>query len=270
MALRDITFTLLAHVSVGLILTVLFVSLAEIGKLYFRVSTLAAVVLLFLALAAAPMPLSEAFAVWKMASFSPYRFLGLSALLLIVYNLTMPRGHRLFLAGAAATGLAGIGAHGVSLAAGDGVAWSGFMYAMTALGSSLLLGSALGAMITGHWYLVRTNLSLRPLKHSSGIYLAAALARALILAAVFLWARRTGAMPAIGPLLSGGTLTSTLFYGRLLVGGVLPLVLAIMVWRTVAIRSTQSATGILYAATVVGLIGETFGRFLYYATNLPL
>jgi hypothetical protein len=38
----------------------------------------------------------------------------------------------------------------------------------------------------------------------------------------------------------------------------------------VRIRSTQSATGLLYVATVMVLIGEMLAMFLLYATSVPV
>jgi hypothetical protein len=53
---------------------------------------------------------------------------------------------------------------------------------------------------------------------------------------------------------------------RILWGLVAPLILAVLVWRTVQMRSTQSATGILYAMSVMILIGE--GAALFFRSRL--
>ena len=61
-----------------------------------------------------------------------------------------------------------------------------------------------------------------------------------------------------------------LFYPlRVAIGVVAPLLLAPLVWRTARMQSTQSATGILYAALVFVLIGELSARFLQLRTPLP-
>jgi hypothetical protein len=53
-------------------------------------------------------------------------------------------------------------------------------------------------------------------------------------------------------------------------GFVGPLVLAWMAWRTVRIRSTQSATGILYVAVIFCFLGELTGQLLWSNTGILL
>ncbi len=50
--------------------------------------------------------------------------------------------------------------------------------------------------------------------------------------------------------------------GALGVGFVGPLVATVLAWKTVQIRSTQSATGILYIAMTLVLFGELTGLIL--------
>ena len=52
-------------------------------------------------------------------------------------------------------------------------------------------------------------------------------------------------------------------------GLLLPLVFSWMVIQCVKIESNQSATGILYAAVVLVLIGEMIGNFLMIHTRFP-
>ena len=49
---------------------------------------------------------------------------------------------------------------------------------------------------------------------------------------------------------------------RWLVGFVLPLILGWMAWHTARIRSTQSATGILYVVVIFCFLGELTGQLL--------
>ncbi len=53
-----------------------------------------------------------------------------------------------------------------------------------------------------------------------------------------------------------GTGSDLLFLMRWVMGFAGPLVATILAWKTVQIRSTQSATGILYAAMALVLFGE--------------
>jgi len=56
---------------------------------------------------------------------------------------------------------------------------------------------------------------------------------------------------------------------RLFLGVLAPLGLGWMTWKTVQIRSIQSATGILYAAIVFVLFGEVISLYLSLATGQP-
>ena len=72
-------------------------------------------------------------------------------------------------------------------------------------------------------------------------------------------------------LLSNFVLITLVFYGqRVLFGLVAPLTLSWMIWQTVKIRSTQSATGILYVAVVFVLFGELLSHYLLVSTGYPL
>jgi hypothetical protein len=53
-------------------------------------------------------------------------------------------------------------------------------------------------------------------------------------------------------------------------GFVAPLVLCVMAWQTARIRSTQSATGILYVVVIFCFLGELTGQLLRESTNLVL
>ena len=49
-----------------------------------------------------------------------------------------------------------------------------------------------------------------------------------------------------------------------------PLCLVYFIWRTVEIRSTQSATGILYVELFLVLAGELLAKHLRVFSDLPL
>jgi hypothetical protein len=49
----------------------------------------------------------------------------------------------------------------------------------------------------------------------------------------------------------------------------LALILSVLTYFCVRIRSTQSATGILYVVLVFCLAGELIGGYLYARTGLP-
>ena len=73
-----------------------------------------------------------------------------------------------------------------------------------------------------------------------------------------------------GGLLRAFVLGEALFVAvRATLGVLAPLVLGWMTWKTVQIRSIQSATGILYAAIVFVLFGEVISLYLSLSTGRP-
>ena len=66
-------------------------------------------------------------------------------------------------------------------------------------------------------------------------------------------------------------LTSGVFVvQRMLFGLILPASLGYFAWKTILIRSTQSATGILYVVVFLTLVGEALSVYLSLATNVPI
>jgi hypothetical protein len=135
--------------------------------------------------------------------------------------------------------------------------------------SSLLLGAVAVTMILGHWYLVDTSLSIAPLAHGARWFAAAVVARWVEVSVALGsggWATLRVGRPADLILATNGLF----FLFRALMGLGAPLVLAGLVWQTVKIRSTQSATGLLYVALILVLFGELVSEFLQVLTGYPL
>ena len=134
---------------------------------------------------------------------------------------------------------------GVAAAAARGGAWA-WDAAETASGG-LALGMPIVAMLLGHWYLNAPGTPLgaiQRLTQAAGVVLA-------IRAAVVLIAFATGSGTAL-PVWLAVTV-------RIGTGLLVPLGLTVMVWWTLKIPNTQSATGILYAMVVLVTIGEVLG-----------
>ncbi len=132
---------------------------------------------------------------------------------------------------------------------------------LAALSGTLLLGATAATLTLGHWYLVDTALSIRPLAAGSALFLGAAGFRCLVALAALL----TGGAAALR-LASPADLvysTTALFFSfRAITGLAAPLALAFLVRSTTRIRSTQSATGLLYVALILVLFGELTAIFL--------
>jgi hypothetical protein len=143
------------------------------------------------------------------------------------------------------------------------------------MAAALAAGSVCVAMILGHFYLVIPRLPIRPLILLCGVLVISLLARLVMTGvAIVTWGsqyetpRASDAVRFVWQNLA--VEEGLIFWPRLLAGLVAPLLLAVMAWRTARIRSTQSATGLLYIAIVFTTIGEFLGRFLFLTTRLPL
>jgi len=151
--------------------------------------------------------------------------------------------------------------------------WQGglspFFLGFHALTSALVLGAGVLAMMLGHWYLVTPKLSITPLKRCSAAYILLTVFTALKLVLAYhlfvgwSWPPSTAA----GLRLMGEDLMFALF--RVTWGVMAPLAASYFIWETVKIKSTQSATGILYATMVCTIIGEGMGLFLTLSTGVP-
>ena len=60
------------------------------------------------------------------------------------------------------------------------------------------------------------------------------------------------------------------FWQRVLFGLAGPALLSYLTWETAKIRSTQSATGILYVDFFTVVVGEVLAKYLLLATRVPV
>jgi hypothetical protein len=122
--------------------------------------------------------------------------------------------------------------------------------------SALFLGAVMSAMLMGHLYLIAPTMSLTPLFRLLGTAGVALLLRAAA-DGVALWCwTETHSFGKVG--------IDTLLWlpVRWLVGFAGPLALGWMAWHAARIRSTQSATGILYVVVILSFLGELTGLLL--------
>jgi hypothetical protein len=137
-------------------------------------------------------------------------------------------------------------------------------YLANNLASAWLLGTATTAMLMGHSYLIAPAMSLTPL-----LRLLAGLATAVLfqasLAGWSLWSWTLGQ--------SSVNLHSVIVYWlplRWAMSFLGPLLFGWMAWQSARIRSTQSATGILYVVVVLCFLGELTGQLLLNETGFCL
>jgi len=141
--------------------------------------------------------------------------------------------------------------------------------AVTDLTSILLLGAAAGAMILGHYYLVVLDLPIGALRRLTVLLVVGLVLRAAVVA----WALAgTPAGLEDARLVASGLWSpdGVFVWMRILFGLAGPLSLIWFIWKTVEIRSTQSATGILYVQLFLVMSGELLAKYLRVAAGFPL
>jgi hypothetical protein len=132
------------------------------------------------------------------------------------------------------------------------------------LTSAALLGTALTAMLVGHSYLISPGMALTPLMRCLVAGGLALVARVGVIGwGLGCWNAQNSSYNMDNEVLLELPV-------RWLVGVLAPLVFGLMAYSAARIRSTQSATGILYVVVVCGFLGELLGLLLTRQTGLPL
>ena len=146
--------------------------------------------------------------------------------------------------------------------------WGAYGSAPSFVLSALTIGTVTTAMLLGHWYLVVPNLSTRPLfillgMLAGGLVLQAALAGV----ALALLAGRSS-VASVTDVVSGGY--SLPFWMHVATGIALPLLITGLAFQSTRMRSLMSATGLLYVAVVLTLVGQITGKVVFFSGRLPL
>ncbi len=248
----------------GILAALLLAPFRELGRFFFILNAGLAFLLLCLT---APYRVFSPGATtlgWALAGLPMALVIGyLSALVL----LRRGRSWTGLLALAAAAAMAATATDGWLSAGERGPKW---MFALNALCAAVLLGSVTVGMLLGHWYLVRTRLDVSHLSTFARFFGIAVVVRgALLLAALF----GAGARSPLGleRFLRATAIDRGFFFWQRVFFGILgPAVFAYMVHETAHIRSTQSATGILYMAMIFVIYGEFLARYLTVAGAGPM
>jgi hypothetical protein len=170
-------------------------------------------------------------------------------------------------------GVMGVMASCLTIAARfGGSAGSPFALPLTLVGhvlGALLLGSVTVAWLLGHAYLTATKMTIAPLMHFSRMLLYAVGVRLVFLLVVV-------GLPLLDVPIAGSPSSSALMGSWILlvmrvgVGLATVGVFAYMVYDCVRIRSTQSATGILYFGSVLVYVGELTSQYLSMQFSWPV
>lgn len=261
-------FLFLSHLAWGLLLMLPFVP-ERAGRTYFKFCSAASAVTLTLAL----------LLLWRRFSivggtdapggplYLPLlAFTSASLVLIVLYNRarhfgwSRARGPCLAAAlvtGAGATLLAARGTHPAVAALSD-------------VTSVWLLGAAASAMLLGHWYLIVVDLPITALRRLTVLLFVGLAVRALVVGGVLVGPLEAGYNEARAVALGLWSADGIFVWMRVLFGIVGPASLAWFIWKTVEIRSTQSATGILYVQLFLILSGELLAKYLRVVSGLPL
>jgi hypothetical protein len=130
----------------------------------------------------------------------------------------------------------------------EGLVWA--LNASGRLASAALMGSTLTAMLLGHHYLTAPAMSIDPLRRFvRAMAWSLGIRAALAAPALWIWLNRASTA-------TSGSVSPFFLAVRWGMGFAGPLVATVLTWKTVEIRSTQSATGILYIALTLVLFGE--------------
>lgn len=130
------------------------------------------------------------------------------------------------------------------------------------LGSSIV-AAVLFSMILGHWYLNVVQLPIALLKKATLVLWFLLAIRLLWVGASLILITYTdsyGIKRSLWQFL--GQFDGFLLSAALFIGVFTPLILNALIWRTLRLQATQSATGLLYVSTVAILFGDLF--FKYY------
>lgn len=191
---------------------------------------------------------------------------GAFLLFVMLYNRSRhfgwKRAHAPLLYAALACGVAA-----VVIADGHARRW---LLVSTDLTSALLMGAAAGAMILGHYYLVVLDLPIQALRRLTILLIVAIGLRTLVVAVVLAGPAHPGLAEARTVAAGLWSIDGVFVWMRLLFGIAGPLSLVWFIWKTVEIRSTQSATGILYVQLFLVMAGELLAKYLRVAVGIPL
>jgi protein NrfD len=268
MSLWSVVFLSLTHLGVGVAFTLLLVS-SQAGVKFFRFNAGLAAVLLAIGAAFHPPEASG----WGLAGRVSQLGLAVAVAALVIYWVTIGRGLRIIrpilLPAALAGGAAAIVAQAVAVSAQAPGLPS--LTIASFLASAGLLGGACTAMVLGHWYLVLPSLDVSHLQSMTKFHIASTIVRTLtvivtVVLVLQLWDPEATRMFRRYVFTSAGVF----FWQRILFGLAGPLVLSYLTWETAKIRSTQSATGILYVDFFTVVVGEVLAKYLLLATTVPV
>lgn len=263
-----VLFLFLVHLALGIAFTLVVVAKAA-GVKFFRFNAGLAGVLIAIAFALRPAGIAEG-AMARVALGA----LVIAEAALVVYWATVGRMLASIRPALVWTwtgaGAAAIVAEALAIAAGRSVPVQALTIA-SFLSSAALLGGACTAMVLGHWYLVIPSMQTDYLQSLVKVHIVSTLIRVAVVVAIVFFAIvswQPGAGINFARYIT--SIDGVFFWQRVLFGLGGPAVLSFLTWETAKIRSTQSATGILYVDFFTVVVGEVLAKYILLATRVPV
>ena len=262
-----VLFLFLTHLAIGIAFTLVFVS-REAGVKFFRFNAGTAALLVVAAFAFRP-PEASADLAGKIGVYAIVVFEAA----LVFYWLTVGRVlaavRPVIVATSVAAGVVALLAQSIAVTPSN-IALQ-FFTVLSFFSSAFLLGGACTAMILGHWYLVIPSMQVSHLQSIVKVHMASMVVRVVVVGAVVTLALLSWE-PGLGPSFSRYifSIAGIFFWQRILFGLAGPAVLSYLTWETAKIRSTQSATGILYVDFFTVVVGEVLAKYLLLATKVAV
>ena len=263
-----VLFLFLSHLGVGIVASLLLVAKTA-GVKFFRFNAGLGAVLLLIALAFRPDPPAP-----TAAAGIGFGALVASSAALLIYWATIGRAlarlRPVLLWTSAVAGVAALVAQALSWSAVE-MGPAAALTTASFLSSAALLGSSCTAMILGHWYLVLPSMDVGLLQSMVKLHIGSTVLRIAVVATVVGVALATWEAPS-GAGFDRYVLSveGIFLWQRVLFGLAGPAVLAWLTWETAKIRSTQSATGILYVDFFTVIVGEVLAKYLLLSQRVPL
>lgn len=263
-----VLYLFLSHLAVGIFVTLFFVS-KDAGVKFFRFNAGMAAILLTIGVAFRP-PGDAG----RLAQVAYTAFLVCGAAMMLYWatiGRVLASVRPLIRAVGGLAGVVAVLAQALAASADRGLGMQALTVA-SFLTSAGLLGGACTAMVLGHWYLVIPSMQVDHLQSVVKLHIVSMVLRVVVVGAVVFFALATW-QPGLGLPNFRRYITSVsgiFFWQRVLFGLAGPAVLSYLTWETAKIRSTQSATGILYIDFFAVIVGEVLAKYLLLATRVPV
>jgi protein NrfD len=263
-----VLYLFLSHLALGIVFTLLLVARAA-GVKFFRFNYGMAAILIAVAFAFRPPELTA-----TLAGRAGWIALVTAETAIVLYWATVGRVlasiRPAIVAVAVAAGIVAVVAQAIAVAAERAVTVQVLTIA-SFLSSAALLGGACTAMVLGHWYLILPSMDVSHLQSIVKLHIASMAVRVAVVGAAVIVAIATWE-PGLGPSFKHyiTSIAGIFFWQRVLFGLAGPAVLSYLTWETAKIRSTQSATGILYVDFFTVVVGEVLAKYIVLSTRVPV